>query len=536
MKLTSHQLEVIRDATTNQNAFERVVAVLEQPSTQETQECAPPPISYDDRSDLIARAIDMIPASLFVKDRYSRFVMANRYTLDLFNMEHPREIIGKTDLDLLHEPEASTHYQAEQDLLRTGESMLDREIYVDEKYGDPHWFLSSKLPIVDDKGEVVGLIGINRDITQQKRAEQKLEAERNLLNVLINTIKDQVFIKDCNSRFMLANQATLDANEMSQVDEIIGKTDFDLAPKSLAELLFKQEQQILKSGQALEDHEVLIAANPERPNNKWLLVNKTPIYDENNEPVMLVGVNRDITDQKMRMQQQFEIEIERKRTELLNDFIVATSHELLTPMTVIRSAAYLCGRVDTPEKRQKYVRQIDAQIDDLTRLVKQLILVTELEQQTTREGWSFTLKSLCQQVMEHKPDRVQQRDIKLNAHVDHLDQQIYGDRALLNTALSAIIDNAAKYSDAGDSITITSEVTDDLVIIKVKDTGIGMTPDVQARIFEDFYRADKARSERSFGLGLPIARRIIGLHGGEIHVESEPDVGTTVKVSLPTHQ
>src|SRR4029077_251489 len=132
------------------------------------------------------------------------------------------------------------------EVLRTGQAVVNRR----EKFAKPDgsicWHLTTKVPWRDNNGNIAGLISISRDITKRVEAEVKLEAERNLLRTLIDNLPDSIYAKDAQTRKIIANPADLRNFGCKTESEAIGKTDFDLFPKEIAEAFFVDDQSVLK--------------------------------------------------------------------------------------------------------------------------------------------------------------------------------------------------------------------------------------------------------------------------------------------------
>ena len=151
--------------------------------------------------------IDCVPDYLWVKDTESRFVVVNKALATDSGRAKTSDMIGLTDFDL-HAPEAAQEFRAiEQNIIRSGQSMVDREELTVDASGAKKWLLSTKVPLRNDRNEIVGLLGFARDITELKAA-RGLANERLSLQALIDWLPDNLWVKDVQSRFVIANQVT----------------------------------------------------------------------------------------------------------------------------------------------------------------------------------------------------------------------------------------------------------------------------------------------------------------------------------------
>ena len=541
MKLTSQQIEIVRECAKDDDSFQRLLKVFgvenSNPvgSDDDVAKGAKPDLLPLDEQQmaLLRMVIHALPVSAYVKNLESRMVIVNAATLAEHNLTDEAGLIGKNDFDLLDEALAQAHYDDEQGLMRTGQWLHDKETFAVNDDGSPVWTLITKAPIFDPlTGEVIGMIGINRNISERRLAEEGLKGERNLLQTIIDHIHDKIYIKDRKSRFIGANRATLIAQKTTWT-ELVGSTDFDYMWEERAQALFEEEQHIMETGEAVVNRDWYVPAKLTGDDPEWHLVTKVPVYDEHGECVGLVGVNRDITSRKLAQERTIELQLMQERSALLTDFVNDTSHEFLTPISVIKTASYMLSRIDDVTKQLVHIDRINGQVDRLTRLVEMLIQMSKLDATASIDTDFIHLGSVIETLLEGMEGRIEVKSLKVTADLsDELDL-IRGDGDLLNVALTAILENAIRFTEEGGRITIRTRRIGDDVAIEISDTGIGMKTDVLPHIFKRLYREDSSHHTSGFGLGLPIAQRVVELHGGRIETESEPGVGSTFRVRLP---
>jgi PAS domain S-box-containing protein len=221
-----------------------------------------------------------------------------------------------------------------------------------------------------------------RDIQARKLAEQTLVEERNLLQAVINTIPDQVYVKDRDSRFILVNQSLLRRYALERPVEILGKTDFDLFGLEVAQHFYDGEQALIASGAHItasyDSRETL-------PNNAplWVQVTKVPLRDSAGQVIGILGINRDITQNRLAEQERLELALERQHVEILRRFIAGLSHDLNTPIAALKVGLYLLRRtVDDPAQCRTRLDSFETQVDRLTALVAELLDADRLERST----------------------------------------------------------------------------------------------------------------------------------------------------------
>jgi len=223
------------------------------------------------------------------------------------------------------------------------------------------------------------------------------------------------------------------------------------------------------------------------------------------------------------------------------DFIANVSHELKTPLTSIQgfAQAILDGTVHRPDEINQAANIIQQEAGRLHRLVVDLLALTRLESGTADlQTQPVNAKLLLQSILDKFELQARQARIELDSEIQVL-PVIYGDGDRLAQVFTNLVDNALKFTPAGGKVTLSAAYAAGKVIIRVADSGIGITSEDQQRIFERFFQADKARSGgsgRGVGLGLAISRQIILAHHGDITLESEPGKGTVFQVILPVMQ
>jgi two-component system phosphate regulon sensor histidine kinase PhoR len=223
-----------------------------------------------------------------------------------------------------------------------------------------------------------------------------------------------------------------------------------------------------------------------------------------------------------------------------HDFIADVSHEIKTPLTAIRGAVETLaeGAIQEPENAAKFMKIITKHSDRLNSLVHDILSLSRLEIKTEareRDFANLRIASIISTACEICQERADNKDIKFKVTLHDKNCQIHGDCQLLEQALINLIENAIKYSESKEAIEISTSQNGDNILLEVKDRGTGIAAKHLPRLFERFYRVDKARSRKlgGTGLGLAIVKHIAQLHKGSISVESELGQGSTFILRLP---
>ncbi|VXC28867.1 ATP-binding protein [Massilia sp. 9I] len=219
-----------------------------------------------------------------------------------------------------------------------------------------------------------------------------------------------------------------------------------------------------------------------------------------------------------------------------NDFVAHVSHELKSPLNVLSMYGELLADPATgPDQRIEAVNVVQDQIERMTSLVNNLLNVSKLEMGNVRpERHRVKLHELLHDTWLQAQPRAQQKKVKLELQVPQDIPAVSIDKDLFRIALNNLVGNAIKYNDAGGSVVLAAEEGDSDVVITVRDTGIGMALEDQARVTEKFYRVrETGPSQRGgHGLGLYLANQIVELHHGRLTLESQPGQGSTFSIHL----
>jgi PAS domain S-box-containing protein len=260
-------------------------------------------LSYE--KDLLESLLNNIPDHIYYKDKKGRFITVSESLAQWLGAGNAKEMIGKTDFDYFTDEHAKPAYEDEQYVMKTGkpiEGKAEKETHPD---GQTNWVSTTKIPRYDEEGNIIGILGISRDITEKKELEEKLKLKleelgeevlfkSSLLTSLLDNIPDRVYFKDKKSRFVLASKSVAEQFEVDGIEELTGKTDFDYFTKEHAELAYKDEQEIIKTGKPIKT-KIEKETHPDE-RITWVSTTKIPRYDEEGNVIGTLGISRDITD------------------------------------------------------------------------------------------------------------------------------------------------------------------------------------------------------------------------------------------------
>jgi PAS domain S-box-containing protein len=473
--------------------------------------------------------LETLPDAVYVKDAASRFLRLNPAAARILGITDPVQAIGKTDRDFFPTGLARQYFADEQEVIASGQPLLNRLEPQSEDADNADWWLTSTVPLRDAAGTVVGIVGIGRDITERLRMETALQESEARHRALLAALPDLVFLFDRHGTY-LDHKADRAADLAAPADILLGRTVTEIMPSEIAAASMAAIGQVLDAG-GTETLEYALELAGERRDFEARLVAAGP--DE------VVAVVRDVTERK---RGENELRAALAAAEAANQatrqFVAMMSHELRTPIQAIQGYAelLLAGPVDSlsPEQRAD-VRTIQQGAARVTALVSQMLDLSRLQVgQFELDPEPVDLMNIIAEVRQDIAPQVAHKGLLLRIDVPRELPTIMADPVRLRQILVNLASNAVKFTEEGE-VAITVRQTEHEVTVAVRDTGIGMAPEVVPSIFEAFRQVEGGRTRRyeGAGLGLAIASQLAERHGGTLDVESEPGVGSTFTLRLP---
>lgn len=389
---------------------------------------------------------------------------------------------------------------------------------------------STSLLVIDGREYT---IGIDRDVTATKRAEEELARERAILHGLLDGVPDNIYCKDRESRFLVLSRALAQRFGLKSYTEAVGKTDFDFFTEEHARQAFNDEQRIIATGQpvlGLIEKETWADGRV-----TWGLTTKTPLRDNKGEIIGTCGVTKDITDLKETEDQLAKAkEAAEAATRAKSEFLANMSHEIRTPMNGVIGMTGLLLDTKLDEQQREFAETIRTSADTLLTVINDILDFSKIEAGKLHfEDLEFNLVETVEGTLDMLAERAQRKGIELvSAIPPDVPAFLRGDPGRLRQVLVNLIGNALKFTERGEVVVRvfqdSADETHATLRFHVVDTGIGIAPDVQRRLFQAFTQADSSTTRRygGTGLGLAISRQIVALMGGQIGVESQPGRGS----------
>lgn len=342
-----------------------------------------------------------------------------------------------------------------------------------------------------------------------------LAKERDRLMAILDNISAGIIVLGAGGKIDLINPVA---------EKILGTTRDYALGKTFTEIHHTPaiDKAIERSRRGAEVKEEVRISMPKR---RSLRVLASPIRSEKGTATGVICILEDVTSRRR---------LERMR----RDFVVNVSHELRTPVANLRALieALLAGAWEEEDTGRKFLSDLDRESARLADILEDLLIISRLEsEEMALMEETFDLRGLLEEAVSEKGELAARNEVEMVFSREGEGPKLKGDRKLVKTACVNLLDNAVKYNSPGGRVEITVDDGGEEVRINVSDTGIGIPEREQAKVFERFYRVDKARSRETggTGLGLSIVKHVAEFHGGSVTVESTEGYGSTFTLSLP---
>lgn len=489
--------------------------------------------------DLLQALLDHIPDSIYFKDPQSRFVKVGRAMARRFEVADPEQLVGRTVFDLLDPALAAALHDEEQELLRTGAPIVNKvETIVDQK-GGVSWASVTKVPIYDRAGQILGLVGVARDITQLMETEQALRVAEEKYRAIFENSVEGVFQTTLDGRFLQANPALARIYGSPSIEDLLAART-DVRTQVYVESGRRDEfvRQVLEKGSITGFESEIYRLDGSRT---WVSESARVVRHTDGSPAYFEGTIEDITPRK-----QIEAEREKARQAALesarmkSEFVATVSHEIRTPLNAIVPSAEQLQKTRLDRQQRYLVDSIEYGAQMLLQIVSDILEVSRIEADAiTLEDLPFDLHELVERTASFFASHAHAKHLELASNIrSGVPRRVCGDAARLGQVFNNLLGNAIKFTDRGE-VVLEAEVREvdgdqARVAFKVRDTGIGIPPEARARVFTAFAQADGSMARRygGTGLGLTISRRIVQLMGGDLDFESEVGRGTTFQFQV----
>jgi PAS domain S-box-containing protein len=478
--------------------------------------------------NLLRKVIDSLPFSLYVKDIRLKKVLANKKELEYMNLPEEK-VIGCDDFALYPAELALGFQKDDLQVIKKGEPVFDKIEFLPLPNNSIRWLSTTKVPWHDEIGNIIGMIGFGMDITDKIESQQKI----NLLSKAIEQSPTSITItnKDGKIEYVNPHFSTITGYNGEDVLETTAKI---LDPLYTDRKTYEEIWNILTSGQIWKGEHESTRQNGE---NFWESVVISPIFNTENIISNYILITEDITDRKEIIKELIDAKKKAEQSDKLKTaFLANMSHEIRTPMNGILGFTDLLRTPGLSKEEQKtFLNIIQQSGERLLNLINDIIDISKIE--TGEIVLSLEKTNINQLITEihnfFSPEAIEKGlNLNFNKNLPDKEAFIFTDKNRLYQILSNLIKNSLKFTQKGD-IEFGYEHKGEFFEFYVQDTGIGISKEMQQKIFERFHQGDLILTKRyeGSGLGLSICKAFVEMLGGSIGVESNTDKNNIEKGS-----
>ncbi|MFW5911897.1 MAG: PAS domain S-box protein [Candidatus Hadarchaeota archaeon] len=456
------------------------------------------------RNTLLESLLENIPDTVYFKDGKANFIEVSNSKAEELGVDK-EEVVGKSDLDFFPEEQARKMYADDMRVIQDEESIVDKE----EKYvtpnGEEKWVSTTKVPLYDSEGSVMGMMGISRDITKRKERRREVERERNLLDSMLKNFPASIYIKNKEGEHIRISKMLEKRLKERGVEEVIGKTDEELYPEQVSD--YEEDLEVMEKEEPVINREDE-SEHPER-GKVYNLISKAPIYNEDGEVRGLVGLNLDVTDRK-------EVE---KRMRFLHSVL---RHDVRNKAQITEGYLELLKETELSEEQKEMVNKALNSAREGVDMIEKIRVLRELDEIEREE---VDIAPLVQEAVDENRALAGDRGIEIE--FEGCECVVEGGQ-LLKRIFSNLVENSIVHANC-DLIMVNIESDDKECIIRVEDDGIGVPDSEKDRIFD---KGMKSEVSGGSGLGLYLVREIAKSYGGRVDLEDSNLGGAKFVVRL----
>ena len=385
--------------------------------------------------------------------------------------------------------------------------------------------------------EIMGVIGVTRDVTARRKAEEALKKSEEKYRMILNEMEDAYFEVDLHGNLTFFNRS-LSAGLDYEPEEIMGRNISEFVGRDELPKLYEAFEKVLQTGQSSDVFDWVFVTREGSVKNMQSSV--TLLRGQNGEPRGFKGLARDITEAKKAERLKREKLKAELASQAKSQFLANMSHEIRTPINGIIGMVELMLEKGMQGDELRFLNVINSEAENLLALVNDILDFSKIEAgKMTLEQVPFDLREMVEDLGRAFAYRAAKKGLEFSSFISpEIETPLIGDVNRLRQVVTNLCVNALKFTEQGQivvSALLQKDLGDRLVVrIEVQDTGVGVPEHKQSLIFESFTQADDSTTRRygGTGLGTTIAKELVGLMGGVLGVQSEEGVGSVFWVEL----
>lgn len=480
---------------------------------------------YINEKNFLELFIDSMPDYIFHKNVNGVYLNCNKKFADHLGLSKS-EIIGKTDLDLFGYNIANQFKKRDKEVIKN----KNEKIYIEEKIlNNGRKFIEEtmKVPYFDNKNNVLGIIGIAKDVSYRIAVEESLLNNELILFNMLNNLEDSVIIKD-NEKIVFVNQA---------FEKIFGISRGELYKKDsieiIREMLHEEDKEIFNKIDFNRPIDLMVRIIRKDNEMRWIWIKSNPFKDENKNIVRRIIVMNDITN---KMQEEKGLE------KIKREFFANISHEFKTPINLIYTSIQLLDckikklSLEDSQKYDMYIKTCNKNIFRMIKLINNMIDSVKIS-----EGFfsynprKIEIVRLVENIIDRANNYLNNSSINIVFDTEFEEKLALFDKDHMERIILNVLSNAIKFNDKNEPINVNLLLNDGMIEIRIRDRGIGIPMDKLNSLFDRLENVNNRMTKlnEGCGIGLYIVNELVKLHGGEIKIKSVLGVGTEFLIRIP---
>jgi PAS domain S-box-containing protein len=519
---------------------------------------------------LLRTVIDNLPDAIYAKDTESRKTLSNRTDLENMQCANEEDALGKTDFDFFPRAEAEAFYADDQNIIKNGQAVINREESFSDQNGNKVWLLTSKLPRYDEKGNIIGLIGIGRNITDRKKAElihdalYEISESANKVSDIYSLYKKihevvKTLMSGKNIYLALYEEST----DLLSFPYFVDKFDPPQQPKKpgkgCTEYVLRKGEPCLLTAQDCLDlenkGEIVLLGSPSaiwlgvplKAGGKTIGVIVVQDYENENaygneEMQILTFVSEQIAQAIERKRAEEEIkqytEELRETNQTKDKLFSIIAHDLRSPFgPILNFSEIINNEIDTLEKEELKLLAggVYTNAKNVFTLMENLLQWSRMQSGVIQyKPAEIDLKEITDNIIHNLQTNASQKHVDLENRIA-VSMHIKADDHMLGSVLRNLISNAIKFTSTGGKIFVGADRKSSIVEVFVEDNGVGISADRIDNMFNgaNYSSTKGTNQEKGTGLGLILCKEFVERHGGSIWVNSEPGKGSKFVFTIP---
>lgn len=497
--------------------------------------------------------LDSIPDSIYIRSPEGKYIVVNRALADLVEIEDPQDVEGKTPYDFFPEEEAAAFLSEDAEVMAGGVTVTSPSRVTRRRKGELRHLITTKVPVRNHEGKISGILGINRDVTEQEKAREAVRRTEHRMQEIVDHSPSPMHAKSRDGRYLMINRRYEELFGV-KAEDVVGKTDLEIIKdEEVARRLQEHDALVFEKGEPIQFDEMLDLGKTQRA---YVSV-KFPMRDLDGTVYAVGGISTDITERKKAEQELKKLNkelmdtydhltkaheqlIQAEKMESVGRLAAGVAHEVKNPLAMIGMGLELLNRrlPEEDTKGKETIVRMKRGIDRAKKIVRGLV---DYSSDRRLEFSRIDPNVLVQESLELVEYQLNQEGIEVVFEKNPEIPAVEADYTKIEQVLVNIFINAMHSMEGGGTLSVRTELVsltdvdrdegsrlaerqregDQMVKIIVMDTGKGIPEDALGKLFDPFFTT-KATGKGT-GLGLSVARKIADLHGGEMTLANRRD-------------